>query len=291
VIVGLMMELRGLARALGGEVSGSQVLAPGPGHSAKDRSLSVRPSPAAPDGFLAFSHAGDPWPDCRDHVRSRLGIERRDASRWATGPHRRAAAPGPEDEGREKQTAHALRLWAASIDPRGTIVERYLGSRALDLGGDIAETVVRWHPGVGAMVVLFRNIRTDEPQAVSRTFLDREGRKIGRRFLGPVAGAAVKLDADEAVTLGLHIGEGVETCLAARALGVWPTWALGSAGAVAAFPVLDGIECLTLLEEHDSASARAVAACAARWYAAGREVLINRSLFGKDLNDALRAAG
>ena len=53
-------ELRAVARALGGEMSGSQVLAPGPGHSPKDRSLSVRLSPSAPDGFVAFSHAGDP---------------------------------------------------------------------------------------------------------------------------------------------------------------------------------------------------------------------------------------
>ena len=65
-------ELRAVARALGGEMSGSQVLAPGPGHSPKDRSLSVRLSPSAPDGFVAFSHAGDPWQDCREYVRDRL---------------------------------------------------------------------------------------------------------------------------------------------------------------------------------------------------------------------------
>ena len=34
--------LQSWARALGGEVSGGQVLCPGPGHSAKDRSLSVK---------------------------------------------------------------------------------------------------------------------------------------------------------------------------------------------------------------------------------------------------------
>ena len=52
------------------------MLAPGPGHPAKDRSLSlsVRLDPAAPDGFMAYSHAGDDWKDCRDHVRQRLGL-------------------------------------------------------------------------------------------------------------------------------------------------------------------------------------------------------------------------
>jgi hypothetical protein len=36
------MSLRQIAQALGGEVSGGQVLAPAPGHSPKDRGLSVR---------------------------------------------------------------------------------------------------------------------------------------------------------------------------------------------------------------------------------------------------------
>src|SRR5258707_1029858 len=50
------VNLRDLARALGGEVSGRQVLAPGPGHSPRDRSLAVRLSRSAPDGLLVFSH-------------------------------------------------------------------------------------------------------------------------------------------------------------------------------------------------------------------------------------------
>ena len=37
-------DLRALQRALGGEISGAQLLCPGPGHSQGDRSLAVRPS-------------------------------------------------------------------------------------------------------------------------------------------------------------------------------------------------------------------------------------------------------
>jgi hypothetical protein len=96
------------------------------------------------------------------------------------------------------------------------------------------------------MLALFRDIRTDEPRAISRTFLDPEGRKLERKFLGPVGGAAIKLDADEDVLGGLHIGEGVETTMTARQVEYRrPAWALGSRGAIAAFPVLSGIECLT----------------------------------------------
>jgi hypothetical protein len=68
-------DLRSVAHALGGEVCGAQVLAPGPVHSHTDRSLSVRLNANAPDGFVAFSFAGDNWRVCRDHIRERLGIE------------------------------------------------------------------------------------------------------------------------------------------------------------------------------------------------------------------------
>ena len=202
----------------------------------------------------------------------------------------RIAAPEskPEDDDREQKIAAALHLWNDGVEPRGTLVERYLASRRLELDGDVAGSVLRWHPGIGAMVALFRNVVSGAPQAISRTFLDHEARKLERRFLGPVGGAAIKLDADEDVLAGLYIGEGAETGMAARMLGLKPVWALGSAGAIASFPIVNGIECLTILKEHDDASERAVEACARRWHAAGREVIVNEPLGGKDLNDSLR---
>jgi len=48
-----LLNLQRLACALGGDISNGQVLAPGPGHSAADRSLAVRPSKDAPEGFLS----------------------------------------------------------------------------------------------------------------------------------------------------------------------------------------------------------------------------------------------
>jgi hypothetical protein len=63
-----------IATAVGGEVSAGEVLAPGPGHSPADRSLSVKPDPDAPDGFLVHSFSGDDPIACRDHVRSKLGL-------------------------------------------------------------------------------------------------------------------------------------------------------------------------------------------------------------------------
>jgi AAA domain len=68
------IDPRNLARALGGEVRGDQILAPGPAHSAKDRSLSVKIDPGAPDGFIVHSFAGDDPIICRDYVREKGGL-------------------------------------------------------------------------------------------------------------------------------------------------------------------------------------------------------------------------
>jgi hypothetical protein len=201
---------------------------------------------------------------------------------------RKPAQRAPVDEDDADQIARALALWTASVSPWGTPAELYLKSRGLELDDGIAGAALRWRPRISAMLALFRNIETDEPQAISRTFLDSEGRKLDRKFLGPTGGAAIKLDPDEEVTHGLHIGEGVETCMAARKLGLRPCWALGSAGAVAVFPVLNGIECLMLFAEHCDVNARAIKQCGDRWHEAGREVLINEPIGGKDLNDALQ---
>ena len=67
-------SLQHAAHALGGDVSAGQILAPGPGHSPRDRSLSIRIDPTAPDGFLVHSFASDPPLLCRDHVRAALGL-------------------------------------------------------------------------------------------------------------------------------------------------------------------------------------------------------------------------
>jgi AAA domain len=70
-----------VAAALGGEVSGREVLAPGPNHSPKDRSLSVKLDPAAPDGFVVHSFSGDDPLQWKDHVRSKLGV-----AAWTPSP-------------------------------------------------------------------------------------------------------------------------------------------------------------------------------------------------------------
>ncbi len=203
---------------------------------------------------------------------------------------------------RADDVAKALKRWNEAVDPRGTIVETYLAGRKLALTDDIAGEAIRFHPrcpwkdddgaliSVPIMIAVMRDIRTDEIVVASRRRLTPEGEKIGKpRFLGVAAGAAIKLDADEDVTNGLHICEGVETGVAGRMRNLKPIWPLGSKGAIEGFPVLGGIDCLTILAEPDAEAA--VEKCARRWYEAGREVIINRSRIGKDLADAVAAIG
>ena len=196
-----------------------------------------------------------------------------------------------------KPDAAALQIWRAARPAGGTVVSEYLASRQLVLP-DRYEEVLRFHPscpfGPGVrhpcMVALFRDIRTNEPKAIHRTALTPDGQKIDRMSLGPIGGCAIKLTPDEDVTEGLHIGEGVETCLAAYLAGYRPVWALGSAGAIGKFPVLGGIDALTILTERNDggANAGAVAEVSERWHDAGREVLTVEMLIGDDMNDAWR---
>jgi putative DNA primase/helicase len=163
-----------------------------------------------------------------------------------------------------------------------------LTGRGLAIDGDLAWRVIRHHAGIGAMLALLVNIATGAPRAVSRTLLTPDGRKLERKFLGPVGGGAMMLDRE--VTYGLHVAEGLESALAGRQLGLRPFWALGSAGAIGVFPVLNGVETISLLREHDDANRKAPDACAMRWHSAGRDVLDVWPNSGNDVNDAIRGA-
>src|SRR4051812_40491295 len=68
-----MMTLAQIAQALGGKISAGQVLAPGPGHSRGDRSMSVSLN-AAGDDIVVHSFCGDDDIECKDFVRKRLGM-------------------------------------------------------------------------------------------------------------------------------------------------------------------------------------------------------------------------
>jgi putative DNA primase/helicase len=218
------------------------------------------------------------------------------------------------DEARAKERALTLFDQAVPIikTPAAAFLEfREVVEPALEAG----DTVLRFHSdcpfGEGhrlpCMLALMRDIQSNEPRAVQRTALTpnltravsritfaefvRTGGRVARMTLGPNTGTAIKISSDEEVTEGLGIGEGLESVLAGMRLGFRPAWALGGASGVKSFPVLSGIEALTILVDNDAngVGQGAAEACSRRWIDAGREVfraIPNHT--GDDFNDVLR---
>jgi hypothetical protein len=206
----------------------------------------------------------------------------------------------------EQRTAFALKLWDDRKpfwgSPAGTYLwkTRCIGDwlEAFDLDESLG-----FHPTcpfgsdrLPCMLALVRNIESDEPQAVHRTALDLSGKlpqRIDRLSFGPVAGGAIKLSLDGDVTHGLLIGEGIETVLSASLiLKFRPCWSVISRSGIARFPVLTGVEAVTIAVDIDDSGdgERDAATLVKRLTAAGVEASTAYSSLGKDFNDALRGS-
>lgn len=200
-------------------------------------------------------------------------------------------------------------LWRASLPPEGSPVARYLEGRGLSLPAGPGR-VLRYHPAcpfgadkLPAMLALVRNAETGQPQGVHRTPLTPAGErargpggaKQPKMVLGAAGGGALMLSPDWQVETGLAIAEGIESALAGLRRQPWlPTWSAINAGGVRAFPVLAGIEALTIYADNDAKpdgsnpGLEAARSCAARWAAAGRhaEVIWPRAA-GADMADLI----
>lgn len=295
------MDLHHAAHLLGGKVFGGRILCPGPGHSCDDRSLSVRFSDNAPDGFLVQSFSTDDWQVCKDHVRTLLGLEQSQP-----GEHRQDARPrferSAEPTDHEKRNKErALSIWDETVPLVGTPAEAYLVSRHVPYSG----AALRWHPScpfgrdrVGCMVALVRNIITDEPQAIHRTAIDRDGRKLshlgsnGRLTLAPVRGGAVKLTGKSDVSAALGIGEGIESVLSLPIVAKvpdLPVWSLLSAGPLATFPPVPGLRTVWIAMDHDAAGIAAAGEAVARLFSHNIEtIIVAPDAAGDDLNDKVK---
>lgn len=278
------MNLRQAAIALGGIVSGGRIRCPAPGKGRKNRSLSVKFN--ADGTFHATDFSGGDWRVARDHVKALLGLSDDKPVEFHV--------PAPQiDVERLARQKTAAEIWAKSVPLAGTLAETYLASRGLSYDGE----ALRFYPGARTMVGLITDAITGEPIGVHRTFLDHIGRAVvmqdGRKkklMKGAAAGGVVRLSADDEVTSGLGIAEGIETALA---VPFRPVWACLSAGQLAQFPVLSGIEALTIFADNDASGTgqRDGFACAERWHAAGKEVEMRMlAEVGKDYADLMEAA-
>jgi putative DNA primase/helicase len=266
---------------------------------------------AGPKAGLWRDHETGTGGDMLGLIMAEHGIDFRAAMEVAEHFLGRPAAPveiqRPRRQAPERDTAEAVRyalnVWREAMPIKGTLAECYLAGRGLTNPEPGIDGALRFHPHcpwrdtndriikIPALIGLYRHIHTDEPRAINRRALTNDGHKIDKpKALGPKAGCAIKLSTAPEVTHRLTIGEGIETTLAGMALGYVPAWAVGDAGELAAFPVLNGVESLTILVDHDKSGAgqRAAVTCSARWTGAGREVfrLVPRQA-GTDANDLL----
>jgi putative DNA primase/helicase len=205
----------------------------------------------------------------------------------------------------EVKTEYALRIWNEGTCIWDTPAQTYLASRRCDgLFPPDRDAVFRFHQRcrfgdqyLPCLLTLLRNIETDAPQAVHRTALTPDGKKIDRKMLGPKAGAAIKLWPQSCLSDRLVVGEGIETTLSAalhvrhRDQALVPAWAAIDAGNLAGLPVLAGVRQLTILVDADEGGTGQEKAkeCSHRWVTAGREVRrLTPRTKGDDFNDVIR---
>jgi Toprim domain len=273
------------ARALGGEVSGNSVSAPGPSHSAGDRSLSITPCATAPAGFLVHSFAGDDPIVCLNHVRSCLGdaatlhgkpVKGKDKSRQARGLWQMHE---PLDMSSQESTPAAIYLRRRGYTGRIPPTLGYLPPRGEN------------HP---ALIAAFGFCDEYEPgrinpphveliTGVHLTRLTMKGDKAPidapKITIGSCVGQPIIL-APANDSLAIDICEGIEkglSIITATGAGMWVS---GSASRIAAVAesLPSYVECVTIWADQDEAGLKGARQAALVIQAKNIEVII-RGIF------------
>lgn len=228
--------------------------------------------------------------------------------------HPRSMGPPPDKAPPLDTVRIARRIWEAGRDPAGTLAETYLASRRLRLPEDCSSLRFLDQCQRGrrdleggpyyapALLAELTDPVTNEFCGVHRTFLlpDGSGKAppitVGDVVLPSKAvvgnWGVIRLCDDTMVGHALSIGEGLENSLTVQQYAHWTTiWAAGCAHNIRNFPLLFGIEALSIFVDGDLAGRTAAAACAKRWAGDGREVILHSPPPRHDWNSILIAKG
>jgi hypothetical protein len=284
-------DLHAIVGRLGGDLyaGGTRASVPAPGHSKRDRSLSLMQV-----GDRVVWHCFTPCEP--QEVFNYLGLVRGvGAEAW----ERREAARQRDNERRaveDRARRFCEALWRGTRPLGGSPAEIYLRqARRLSYmpGAD-----VRFHPdaprsygawaGLPSMLALVRD-RAGSPCGLHVTALrsDGSGKALGNRsrvMFGTVAAAAVRLTPLRGDTLA--VSEGLETGLAFAELHQTPTWAALSTSGLRAFAVPSGVRRLIVAADSDAAGLAAARELAER-ASARCDVTVTHPDRG-DFNDLLR---
>lgn len=225
----------------------------------------------------------------------RCGLKGSSHSRDAQAVRYTRATPAPTPLEWSDLAEH---IWRRTQGLRGTIGARYLEHRGCVLPprGSHLRFLAADDKRPASLCAAITDAVTGDPISLHFTRLAADGAgKAGTdqdRLLlkgHRKRGGVIRLWPDAEVTTGLALAEGIETALAAAHAHV-PIWSAIDAGNLSAFPVLDGIEALTVFADHDDAGRRAAEAVCQRWADGGREAfIVLPATPGADVADLVRA--
>src|SRR5208337_1127465 len=289
-----------IVRHLGGEWRGRYGLAPGPGHSKQDRSLKIWPHATDADDVVVYSFADDDVLELKRDWRAAGLLPDRPskASPCTPAPAKiahKAEHAADEADDAAKRREMALWLWDQRRPARGTVVQKYLRSRKIDI--DPLPPTIGYLPARRpkypwpTMITAFGlpdelepgryDLPRDRIRAVHLTRLNPDGsgkapipKDEQRRIRGTPKGSPLALIPPND-GLGLLIGEGIETVIHGHLDTGLGAWAAGSAAFLPflADAVPSFIEVVTIAREKDEAGRRGANELGRRLEAHGIEVI------------------
>ncbi len=292
-----MSRLERIVATCGGILldGGTRALIPGPNHSHKDRSVSLRLTEEGRILIHCFSLKDD-WRDVRRALADRGLLDdelRADDASMRRAPSRIVAQPVDEE-----RVARAGRLWAESTPLKHSVAEAYLRRRAVP-AGLWKSTALRFHPRMTSLddrarrPTLVAAIRDTQGalQGVQVTLLSAHGTAKAalatpRRVIGKLMGGTVRLaDAQDE----LAVGEGVETMLTASDVFGVPAWAALSADNLGRLILPHPLRRLIIAADNDEAGMRAARSLRARMASSARVEIEPAPAGFNDWNDWARA--
>lgn len=205
-----------------------------------------------------------------------------------------------ETSGKKRWSSYAESFWSARQSLKGSIAQTYLESRGCAVPDCEDLAFCPDYRGYPALMARVTDPATNAPVSLHFTLLRPDGSGKAdvdkpKLFLpSHIAKGVVRLVDDAEMTIGLGIAEGLENALDVMRKGWSPVWSTLSAGNLASFPLLSGVECLTVFGDCDASGGgqRAAEKVVRRWREAGREArIVLPPEVGMDWNDLSRRAG
>ncbi len=285
---------REITKHLGGDWHSHYGTVPGPGHSADDRSVTVRDHQTDPCDVVIRSFAGDDEIAIKKDWRARGLLPRRSQiDRTAETVAQAKIAPAHQKDVDESNVRTAWWLWHKISQPaQGTVVETYLKWRGISLN-HFPPTIRLLpandrhpHPAMIAAAGLAAEpfcgeylLEPNQFRGAHLTYLQTNGHGKAdvnppRRMLGRIKGSPICLIPPNDGN-GLIIAEGIESALAGYQASGLGSWAAGAANFMPALAdaVPDFIESVTVFIEEDLAGRRGAEELVGRLAARGIEVL------------------